>query len=110
MDSGINVFAVGNSLGGSASNPCLAHYPSSHFSEGHGKTKKSPVMSPLVSSSSGASGMVSAVSPQKLEDSARRHIASELLQTERNFVEILSLIVSVSLLYVSGGGEGVEGM
>lgn len=51
-------------------------------------------MSPLVSSPQCASA--SSVAAQKLEDSARRHIASELLQTERNFVEILNLIVIVS--------------
>ena len=30
-----------------------------------------------------------------VEDTARRHIASELLQTERNFVNILNIIVKV---------------
>ena len=29
------------------------------------------------------------------EDTARRHIASELLQTEKNFVDILTIIVKV---------------
>jgi len=54
--------------------------------------------------------MVSMATPQKLEDSARRHIASELLQTERNFVEILNLIVSVSLAVEGkeGRGEGLK--
>ena len=42
------------------------------------KTKKSPVVIPLASVSS---GMVSAVSLQELEDSARWHMASELLLT-----------------------------
>lgn len=35
------------------------------------------------------------------EEIARHHIASELLQTEKNFVNILNTIVTVS-----GGGSG----
>ena len=40
-----------------------------------------------------------------LEDTARRHIASELLQTEKNFVDILNIIVKVGILklYVPNG-------
>lgn len=49
-------------------------------------------MSPLVGTCS--TGAASS-STQKTEDSARRHIASELLQTEKNFVEILDVIVKV---------------
>ncbi len=64
------------------------------YLEGHGKSKKSPVMSPLVIPPSPTPGLP--VTSHKMEDTARRHIASELLQTETNFVEILNLIVTVS--------------
>ncbi len=47
-------------------------------------------------SSSGAASS----SPSRTEDSARRHIASELLQTEKNFVNILNIVVEVSAYYV----------
>ena len=65
-------------------------------SESLGKIKKSPGgMSPLVGVATSSSGSSSS-SSQKTEDSARRHIASELLHTEKNFVEILDTIVKVS--------------
>lgn len=55
-------------------------------------------MSPLVGVVTSSSG--SSSSSQKTEDSARRHIASELLQTEKNFVEILDTIVKVYILFM----------
>ena len=59
------------------------------------KKSKSPGgLSPLVGVSTASSGACSS-SHQKTEDSARRHIAMELLQTERNFVGILDVIVKV---------------
>ncbi len=54
--------------------------------------KSSPSLSPLATpTSSGA-----AAPSHSKADSARKHIASELLQTEKNFVNILSIIVNVS--------------
>lgn len=68
------------------------------LSESLGKIKKSPgSMSPLVGVVTSSSG--SSSSSQKTEDSARRHIASELLQTEKNFVEILDTIVKVLFMH-----------
>lgn len=54
--------------------------------------------------STASSGASSSSGHQKTEDSARRHIAMELLQTERNFVDILDVIVKVG----RGGGGCVK--
>ena len=48
----------------------------------------------LVSSAS-ATPTKNGAGPATVVNAARYHIASELLQTERNFVDILSLIVQV---------------
>lgn len=67
-----------------------------YFTESLGKTKKSPGgLSQLVGVSTASSGACSSSTHQKTEDSARRHIAMELLQTEKNFVDILDVIVKV---------------
>ena len=54
--------------------------------------KSSPTSSPLATPTSSGT----AAPFHSKADSARRHIASELLQTEKNFVNILSIIVNVS--------------
>ena len=67
--------------------------------DGH---KRSSLVSALVSTPSSRSGggtvggaRVQPSSSSKA-DTARRHIVSELLQTEKNFVDILHIIVKVS--------------
>ena len=52
-------------------------------------------MSPLVSNGATSS------SHHRTDDSARKHIATELLQTEKNFVDILNIIVKV--VYITDG-------
>ena len=67
--------------------------------ESLGKTKKSPGgLSPLVGVSTASSGACS--THKKTDDPARRHIAMELLQTEKNFVDILDVIVKVHIIIV----------
>ena len=74
-------------------------FPALSKRDGH---KRSSLVSALVSTPSSRSGGVTVggarVQPSSSSkaDTARRHIVSELLQTEKNFVDILHIIVKVS--------------
>ena len=69
---------------------CIHMYCGFSCAEGLGKREAKK----LVSSAS-ATPTKNGVGPATVVNAARYHIASELLQTERNFVDILSLIVQV---------------
>ncbi len=56
--------------------------------------KHSPTTSPMATPTSG----VSYVPSRSKADAARHHIASELLHTEKNFVNILNIIVRVQFI------------
>ena len=82
----------------------MVHFLPLETGLGKREHKNSPTSSPLVATptSSGA-----AASSHSSTDTARRHIVSELLQTEKNFVNILNIIVNVRTHSVISRGHTV---